>query len=694
MFGILTRMTIKKRLLLVNALILFLMSIMVLTSWIGFQAIRHDIAVVLLLEQEHGHLQIMLRGLSEFVVTRGASASVKLTREGIEKFDETYSTLISKLKDSRWEQEIEQKIALKWKTVKGSTESFLQLQRESINDAAMIKIGVLSAEADSLVKEVQSIAETIREQTDTETRKIIIIISTVIAIIISGTSLLLFFTYRSIAVPIVEITEMAKRAAAGDLTTKVEINSTDELGLLGNAINTMTVNLKDVISKIGNISNSVANVTSNIASASKDILEIADLQKKAVEETASAIEEMSNSMSTVSMSAESLSKSAGDTSSSIFQMTTSMDTLFENTNKFSDTTQSTTSSIEEMVINIKEIAESVEKLSATSSEIASSIEEVNDTTKNIAQSANESVILAERVMTNASDKGINAANAAMEGMEIIKNSVVTLSEVISTLGKRSNEIGKILNVIDSVAEQTNLLALNAAILAAKAGEHGRGFSIVANEIKDLAERTSKSTTEIASLIKSVQDETKSSVRMASEGVQTVQSGITLVKGVNDALREILDSSKVSTEMARAIQKATAEETVIIRHITNAVEEATHQIENISRATKEQSKGSSFIIEATAKMNEISYQLKTSLSEQRDGSRQIASATENVTNEASHIAASTGGQKEKSMDVVHLMEKIRNTTGNLTTSSNEMYEAVNSLKDEALNLLAELKKFKV
>jgi len=506
--------------------------------------------------------------------------------------------------------------------------------------------------------------------------------------------LVYFSISKFIIQPIMTMERVADRIASGDLTYVIEVKSQDEIASLGNAINTMTVNLKDVISKIGNISNSVANVTSNIASASKNLLEIADVQKKAVEETASAIEEMDNSMSTVSMSAESLSKSASDTSSSIFQMTTSMDTIVENTNKFSDTTESTTSSIEEMVINIKEIAESVEKLSATSSEIASSIEEVNDTTKNIAQSANESVILAERVMANASDKGINAANAAMEGMEIIKNSVVTLSEVITTLGKRSTEIGKILNVIDSVAEQTNLLALNAAILAAKAGEHGRGFAVVANEIKDLAERTSKSTTEIASLIKSVQDETKFSVRMASEGVQTVQSGITLVKGVNDALREILDSSKVSTEMARAIQKATAEETVIIRHITNAVEAVTHQIENISRATKEQSKGSNFIIETTAKMNEISYQLKTSLGEQRDGSRQIASATENVTNEASHIAASTGRQKEKSMDVVHSMERIRNTTGNLTTSSNEMYEAINSLKDEALNLLAELKKFKV
>jgi methyl-accepting chemotaxis protein len=347
-----------------------------------------------------------------------------------------------------------------------------------------------------------------------------------------------------------------------------------------------------------------------------------------------------------------------------------------------------------MISTIKQIAGSIENLSSSSEAIASSIDEVNATTRDIERRANDSVGLAETVMNNASDKGMNSAGAALDGIENIKKSVVALSDVINTLGKRTDDIGKILNVIDDVADQTNLLALNAAILASKAGEHGKGFTIVADEIKSLAERTSVSTNEIAILITSFQDVTKSSIRMASDGIQTVEKGLLLVRDVNGALKEIVDSSKESTEMARAIQRATAEEALVIKQITDAISVMTDQTENISRAVQEQSKGSKFIIEATERVKELSSQVKTATNEQKDGSRQISQVIENVTDQASQIANATGKQKEQSVEIVRAMEKILDTTGNLIHSSNEMNSVISSLKEEALNLLQELHRFKV
>ena len=104
----------------------------------------------------------------------------------------------------------------------------------------------------------------------------------------------------------------------------------------------------------------------------------------------------------------------------------------------------------------------------------------------------------------------------MEGMKNIKSSVEKTNDFVKKLGVRSDEIGKILNVIDDITDQTTLLALNAAILAAQAGEHGKGFSVVAEEIKDLAERTAFSTQEIGSLIQSVQEEVKGTVQAMGE----------------------------------------------------------------------------------------------------------------------------------------------------------------------------------
>lgn len=494
--------------------------------------------------------------------------------------------------------------------------------------------------------------------------------------------------------PILTMEKAADRMASGDLHNEIQVEGRDELASLGRAINRMSLNLTDMLSKVGGVTNSVSDVTANIAGLAHNVIAAVDVQKKALDDTALTIEGMDGSITEVATSAESLSELANDTSSSIMQMTASIERVAENSNIFSETAHDTASSIEEMISTIKQIAESIDTLSASSEAIASSIDEVNATTKDIERRANDSVGLAEAVMVKASDKGIQAADAAIQGIENIKKSVVALSDVINMLGKRTNDIGKILNVIDDVADQTNLLALNAAILASKAGEHGKGFTIVADEIKNLAERASVSTSEIATLIRSVQDVTKSSIRMASDGIQTVERGLLLVRDVNAALQDISASSRESTEMARAIQRATAEESIVIKQITDAVGNMTVQTDNISRAIQEQSKGSRFIIEATERVKELSSQVKTATNEQRDGSRQIAHVIENVTDKASKIAAATGKQKEKSIEIVRSMEKILNTTSNLIQSSNEMNSVINSLKGEAENLIEELQKFKV
>ena len=494
--------------------------------------------------------------------------------------------------------------------------------------------------------------------------------------------------------PIVAMEKAADRIASGDLTYTIDVNGRDEIATLGQAINRTALNLKDMISKIRRITDSVTTATDNIVVSSKGVLSAAEVQKLAVENTASAIEEMDGSIKKVAMSSESLAESAANTSSSISEMTSSIETIAENSNIFSETAHETASSIEEMVSTIKEIAGSLETLVESSEAIAASIEEVNAATSDIERSANDSVKLAEAVMIGASEKGINAATAALKGMENIKASVSSLSETINMLGKRANDIGKIVKVIDDVADQTNLLAINAAILASKAGEHGKGFAVVADEIKSLAERTSFSTSEIAGLIKSVQDDAKSSVRMAGEGIRTVDKGLTLVMDVSGVLQDIAGSSRESTDMAKAIQRATAEETQVVKQITKAVENMTAQTENISRAIKEQSKGSKLIIESTEKIKDLSHQVKTSTAEQRSGSRHIAEVIENVTQQASQIANATAKQKEKSLDIVQSVEKIRAVTDNLTGSAHSMNSVITSLKEEAVSLLSQLDKFKV
>ncbi len=506
--------------------------------------------------------------------------------------------------------------------------------------------------------------------------------------------LVYFSVSKFITKPIMKMEKAAEQIASGDLTIKVEMKGNDEIASLGMAINRMASNLKDMLTRVRSITDSVSGVTENIALSSSKVLTGANVQHDTIEKTATFIEEIDNSISSVSMGADSLAASAEETSSAIIQMAASIERVAESANIFSVSASDAASSIEEMGASIKEIAESLEMLSASSEETASSLTEINTAVKEVENSAVESVGLAERVTTDASDRGMTAANAAIKGMEDIKNSVGALSEVINSLGKRSEEIGQILNVIDEVADQTSLLALNAAILAAQAGEHGRSFAVVADEIKSLAGKTSISTKEIANLIESVQTETRASVEMAEKGIDSVEKGMKLVREVNVALKSILDSSNTSTEKAKLIQRATTEEAYVIKQITEAIKTMSEQIEHISKATKEQSKGSRLIIEAIEKIKELSQHVKTATSEQSHGGRQISETVGNVSHQAEQIAQATSKQRERSKEIVKAIESIKKIAGESVNLANNMNAAIKSMEEEAKTLLSELQRFKV
>ncbi len=499
---------------------------------------------------------------------------------------------------------------------------------------------------------------------------------------------------KFITKPVMNMEHAAEKMASGDLTALINIYGKGEVASLGNAINKISLNLKDMILKIGNITESVANVTTNVFASSNDIMNIATKQKNAVDETAVSTETLNNSITGVAKSADSLFGSSENTSSAIAQMSKSMGNVSESANVLDASAKDTASSVQEMVFSIKQISESLQNLSKSSEEISSSAFEVNTHVKEIENRANESVVLAEDVSRNASEKGLSAVNDAMRGMENIKNSVSALSDVINLLGKRSGEIEKILNVINDVTDQTSLLSLNAAIIAAQAGEDGRAFAVVADEIRTLAERTSLSTGEIEDLIRAVQKETGSSVQMAAKGIEAADKGLELVRNVNEALTDIVESSGASTDMSKAIQKATSEQTQGIIHITGAIKNMTGQVEQISHAIQEQDKGSRLIIDAAEKMKEMSHQITLATSEQKQGSKQITDAIENVTEHADQIAKSTNDQKQGSEEIVRAMDDVKGTTEKLRNFSQEMNDTISALKDESKNLISELQKFKI
>jgi methyl-accepting chemotaxis protein len=192
----------------------------------------------------------------------------------------------------------------------------------------------------------------------------------------------------------------------------------------------------------------------------------------------------------------------------------------------------------------------------------------------------------------AAEGGKQATDRAKTGTEVVEQTVLVMNRIaqqvkssaatVAGLGERSDQIGAIIGTIEDIADQTNLLALNAAIEAARAGEQGRGFAVVADEVRALAERTTRATREIGEMIKSIQSETREAVGAMEEGVREVENGTREAAKSGDSLQEILQQISEVTMQVNQIATAAEEQTATTGEITNNIMQITDVVQDTSK----------------------------------------------------------------------------------------------------------------
>ncbi|MBO9540150.1 HAMP domain-containing protein [bacterium] len=438
-------------------------------------------------------------------------------------------------------------------------------------------------------------------------------------------SLLVYFLLRRSLAPLGDMARALEGIAVGELDQRVVVARQDEIGRMAQDFTRMVAYLNEVAGVAqalsrGDLSRSVVpkserdqfgmaisamvselrTIIFQVRHAAHTVAQGADVAKGALSEASGAMGEMSGSIRHVSGNAHELVAFVGEASSSIEEMMASIRTVAGNTDNLEAAVNQTSASIEQMASSIQQVALNVKQANQVAEQSA-----------------------------EAAEGGRRAVGRTIDGMSRVNQVMHEVIVSIEKLGKSSTEIGAIIAVIDDIAEQTNLLALNAAIEAARAGEHGRGFAVVADEVRKLAERSAKATGEIAGLIKGIQRETDDAVRSAQHGDEALQEGTRLAQVAGETLEGMVASVREVSELMAQIAQATDEQNHAAEQITVAVSSMNALTAEVTAATREQAIGSEQIVKVVDGMHRQTQEVSQATAEQMKAGDQVLRSVEHI-----------------------------------------------------------------
>jgi methyl-accepting chemotaxis protein len=430
-----------------------------------------------------------------------------------------------------------------------------------------------------------------------------------------------FIAFRSahaITTPLEHLITVAREVGdKGDLDQDIDIEGQDEIGILAQTFRNMVVYFKEM-----------ATVSEAIAGGDLSV----EVTPRSNRDTlASAFSQMTNGLRTL---VRSVRDAAAQVAAGSNQVADASEDSAKINVQSSSAIDEVTSTMHEMSINVQNMVKNTQMQASSVSETSASIDQMVASIQRVADTAKVLLDISNRSRDEV-HSGIGTMQKTTEGLNRINASIGSSSTIITSLGERADNIGKIIEVIDDISEQTNLLALNAAIEAARAGEHGLGFAVVADEVRKLAEKSATSTKEISELISSIQGEARKAVDNMEKSTAIVNEGLELGNDLSLALRKI---SNVVTEVFKFAQE-------------------------IGAATNEQSHGSSQIAKATTRLNEITHEITSSVEEQAGGAQAVVRSMERMremvqqsTSSSTELAASAEQMSKMARSLLESMDR--------------------------------------
>jgi methyl-accepting chemotaxis protein len=416
--------------------------------------------------------------------------------------------------------------------------------------------------------------------------------------------------------PIVGVADLAETVAQGDLTgeSTLGVEQKDEIGLLVRSVNAMTSNLRGMM----------LDITSNSKTLSGS--------SKRMSETSSVITDQVANVSEQSMSAAAATEQA---SANIKQVASEIEKIDQNSNVVASSAEEVSSNLTTVGAAVEEMSSNMGCISTSVGEMSGTINSVSDAVQEMSSSLNE--------VTNYTDKAkLIADEATAKANET--------SGIVNNLGTSAVEIGRVVDMITGIADQTNLLALNATIEAASAGDAGKGFGVVANEVKELAKQTSGATEEIRSQVEAMQDNTK-------EVVDAIRDIAKIIADISSAFATVNSSMEEQTT-------ATADITDHIKGVANNAESVSRNVQDAALGASEVSQN---VQEASVGMNEIARSISD-----------LSTGASTISTNVNEVAAGLNDAKQNVHSVNESIEETKRETVEVSSTAQQMLSMAEEL----------------